>query len=138
MATGVRDLKVWQESVTLAGEVIRAMRHAGRRETKVVSDRLMQTAILVALRIAEGYGRPSAGEQAAGYRAARVALVELETELAVARQGGLITAELLSQLTGRVNSVTRMLAGYQMYVERQVAAEVSAGAAGAAMAAVAR
>jgi four helix bundle protein len=128
MANGVRDLRVWQESVALAGDVIRAFRHSVRRETKVISDRAMQTAILVAQRIADGYGRASPQEQADAYREARAALVSLETELAVARQGGMVSAEALSQLTGRVHTVTRMLGGYLTYVERQIDAADAAGA----------
>ena len=34
MSTGLRELRVWQEAVSLAGDVIRAVRPTIRRETK--------------------------------------------------------------------------------------------------------
>ena len=46
MSSGVRELRVWQESVSLAGDVIRAIRRNVRRETKSVSDHVMATAIV--------------------------------------------------------------------------------------------
>ena len=39
MASGVRELRVWQEAVALAGEVVRAARQGARRETKALSRR---------------------------------------------------------------------------------------------------
>src|SRR5215213_4005942 len=38
MATGVKELKLWQEAVALAGEVVRVARTAARRETKAFTD----------------------------------------------------------------------------------------------------
>ena len=41
MSSGLRELRVWQEAVSLAGDVIRALRSNVRRETKAVSDNVM-------------------------------------------------------------------------------------------------
>src|SRR5258708_15511664 len=41
MSSGVRELRVWQESVSLAGDVIPAVPQQIRRETKSVSDRVI-------------------------------------------------------------------------------------------------
>src|SRR4051812_12778999 len=41
MAASIRDLKVWQEAVALAAEIVRSARQGARRETKVVTDQLM-------------------------------------------------------------------------------------------------
>src|SRR5206468_1505042 len=85
MAAGVRDLKVWQEAVALAGEVLRAVRHNARRETKTASDALITTALAVACHVAEGYGRYTVPEQRQLYRAAKRELLRLETQLAILR-----------------------------------------------------
>ena len=63
MAGNLRDLKVWQEAVSLASDVIRAARQGARRETKVVTDQLMLTALNATGAIADGYGRYTAPEQ---------------------------------------------------------------------------
>src|ERR1043165_766249 len=67
MSSGVRELRVWQESVSLAGDVIRALRQSIRRETKSVSDAVMATAIAVGTHIAEGYGRHTVHGQRPSY-----------------------------------------------------------------------
>ncbi|HEU4989211.1 MAG: four helix bundle protein [Gemmatimonadota bacterium] len=126
MAGSLKDLKVWQEAVGLAADVIRAVRHTSRREVKAVSDGLMLSAIALADQIAEGFGRYSAPEQRQCYRAARRALLRLETELAVARQADLVSAAHLTHLSHRAQLVGRLLGGYLVYLDRQVAEPAAA------------
>ena len=120
MSGGLRDLKVWQEAVALAADVIRAMRHSNRREIKAIAELVMLTALGVASHIAEGYGRYTAPEQLQIYRAARRDLLRLETQLAVAHHADLISAANLSHLTQRVQLVARLLGGYLVYLDRQL------------------
>lgn len=121
MAGSLKDLKVWQEAVGLAADVIRATRHGNRREVKVVAESTMLTAIALAEHIAEGYGRYTASEQRQTYRAARRDLLRLETQLAVARQADVLSAGHLPQLSHRAQLVGRLLGGYLVYLDRQLA-----------------
>src|SRR5204862_750272 len=102
MAGSVRDLKVWQEAVALGADVVRAARQGARRETKVVTDQLMLTALNAAGAIADGYGRYTAPEQRQIYRAAKRGLLKLDTQLAVARQADLISATTYADASARV------------------------------------
>lgn len=120
MAAGLKDLKVWQESIALAGDVVRALRQGSRRETKVVSDQIMITALNVANHIADGYARYTPPEQRHLYRAAKRALLRLETELAAARHADLLSAGTHAELNQRIQVVGRLLGGYLVYLERQV------------------
>ena len=119
MSSGVKDLKVWQEAVALAGDVVRAARQNTRRETKAFTDHLMLTASAVAVGIATGYVALAADDQRRAYDGARRVLLELETRLAIARHAGLIPAATNSQLTGRITTVSRLLTGYVSFLERQ-------------------
>jgi four helix bundle protein len=121
MSSGVRELRVWQESVSLAGDVIRAIRQNIRRETKSVSDEVMATAISIGCHVADGFGRHTVEDQRNAYLEAKRALLRLETELAIARQAELIPAGSFTELTSRSNQVARLLAGYVVYLERQLA-----------------
>ena len=123
MSSGVRELRVWQESVALAGDVIRAARPAVRRETRVVSDVLMETALAVGGHIADGYARPTAREQRESYLAAKRALLRLESHLAVARHADLIPAGSYTELTSRSALASRLLTGYVVYLDRQLTEE---------------
>jgi four helix bundle protein len=120
MAAAIRDLKLWQEAVALAGEVIRALRQANRREVKSVVEQVMATAVAVATHITDGYARYEAGEQHALYTAARRELLRLETQLAIARRTDLLTAVTEAELSSRAQSVARLLAGYLAYLDRQI------------------
>lgn len=123
MANGLKDLKLWQEAVVLGGEVLRAIRQENRKEHKAFADAVMLEAASIALFVAEGHGRYESAEQQRCYRSAKAALAATETRLAIARHGGIISASVLARVTGQVAIVSRLLAGYLTYLERQIAAE---------------
>ena len=120
MSSGVRELRVWQESVALAGDVIRNVRQNMRRETKGVSDAVMATAIAVGSHIADGYARHTPVEQRDSYLAAKRALLRLETELAIAKHADLIPAGSFTELVARSSQVARLLSGYIVYLDREI------------------
>ncbi|MGH7677865.1 MAG: four helix bundle protein [Gemmatimonadaceae bacterium] len=126
MGLGLKDLRVWQEAVALAAEVIRALRSTNRREIKSITEHTMMTAVVVAEHVAEGYGRYAPGEQRQLYRAAKRDLLRLETSLAVARQAELLSATNHAQLATRIQTVGRLLSGFLVYLDRQVGSEASA------------
>ena len=123
MSVGIRELRVWQEAVALAGDAVRAVRLNVRRETKVVSESVLVTALAVGSHIADGYARQTAAEQRTAYLAAKRALLRLETELAVAKHAELIPAGSFAELTARSSQVARLLTGYLAYLDRQIAEE---------------
>jgi four helix bundle protein len=132
MSSGLRELRVWQEAVALAGDVIRSVRPTIRRETKVISDSLMVTALSVGAHIADGFARPALAEQRESYLWAKRALLRLESELAVARHADLLAAGSYGDLTSRSGQVARLLTGYLVYLDRQLTERESAGSASAA------
>jgi four helix bundle protein len=120
MAAAIRDLKLWQEAVALAAEVVRALRLANRREVKAVVELVMTTAVGVATCIADGYGRYDAAEQQELYTAAKRELLRLETQLSIARRADLLGAATDADLSTRAQSVARLLVGYLAYLDRQL------------------
>jgi four helix bundle protein len=120
MATAIRDLKLWQEAVALAGDVIRSLRPGNRREVKAVVEQAMSTAVAVATHITDGYARYEAAEQHELYTAAKRELLRLETHLALARRAELLSAAADAELATRAQSVARLLAGYLAYLDRQI------------------
>lgn len=123
MGVGLRDLRVWQESVALGADVIRALRQTNRREIKAITEHTMVTAMLMAEHVAEGYGRYAPGEQRQLYRAAKRQLLRLETSLAIAKQADLLSATHHAQLTSRIQTVSRLLSGFLVYLDRQMGSE---------------
>jgi four helix bundle protein len=137
MSAGLKDLRVWQEAVALAADVVRAVRQGNRKETSTIGDALMLTSLSLAAHIAEGYGRYTAPEQRQVYRAARRDLLRLETQIAIAQQADLLSTVHLAQISQRAQLVARLLGGYLVYLDRQLA-EPAAPAAPAAHAAPSR
>jgi four helix bundle protein len=123
MGLVLKDLRVWQEAVGLGADVIRAMRQTNRREIKAITEHVMLTAVAMAEHVAEGYGRYAPGEQRQLYRAAKRHLLRLETSLAIARQAELVSATHHAELTARIQSVSRLLSGFLVYLDRQVSAD---------------
>jgi four helix bundle protein len=123
MGLVLKDLRVWQESVGLGADVIRALRQTNRKEIKAISEHVMLTAVVMAEHVAEGYGRYAPGEQRQLYRAAKRHLLRLETSLAIARQAELLSATHHAELVARIQSVSRLLSGFLVYLDRQVSAD---------------
>jgi four helix bundle protein len=120
MAAAIRDLKLWQEAVALAAEVIRALRVSNRREVKSVVELVMTTAVGVATCVTDGYGRYDAAEQYELYTTAKRELLRLETQLSIARRADLLSAAIDADLATRAQSVARLLVGYLAYLDRQL------------------
>ncbi|MEX1187583.1 MAG: four helix bundle protein [Gemmatimonadaceae bacterium] len=128
MATGVKDLKLWQEAVALGGETLRVARQHGRRECSWFVEALVQSATMLATGIADGYGRGDALDQQRVFEQARRSLTTFETQLAIARHSAALPQDSLAALATRAATVTRLLAGFLTFIERQKAAEVEEGA----------
>ena len=123
MGLVLKDLRVWQESVALGAEVIRSLRQANRREIKAVAEHTMVSALVMAEHVAEGYGRYTPSEQRQMYRMAKRQLLRLETSLSIVRQAELISVTQHAELAARIQSVSRLLSGFLVYLDRQVGAE---------------
>lgn len=123
MGLGLRDLRVWQEAVALSAEVVRALKQSNRPQIKGFVEHAMLTSVAIAEHIAEGYGRYAPGEQRQLYRAAKRHLMKLETSLAIARQADLLSVTSHAELSARIQTVSRLLSGFLVYLERQTSSE---------------
>ena len=123
MTPGLRDLKLWQEAVALAGDAVRAATLATRRETRAATDEIVRAAIAAAVAIADGYARERPPEQRAAFLEARRALAALETGLAVARPAEVLRPATVAPIGARATAVGKLLSGYVLFVERQIESE---------------
>lgn len=123
MASNVRELRVWQEAVSTAGELARVVRKNARGETKPLTDLLVRCSSEVALCIAAGHARDHTAAQAEAFRQAREAATRLETAIAIARHAELLRPAECAELGVRAGNVTRLINGYVTYLERQLQLE---------------
>src|SRR6478672_12753408 len=120
MTGAARETKVWQEAIGLAGDVIRVVRRATRRETKAFTDALMLSSSAVASAIAEAPTRPTASEERECYARAKRSLVAVETQLAIARVSGIIPSSVHAQLGARLASLSQRVSNHLNHVERHI------------------
>ena len=85
MADAYRDLIAWRKATRLALEIYRATQKFPKDELYGLTSQMRRAAVSVASNIAEGKGRYSRKEFAQFLYRARGSLLELETQLFIAR-----------------------------------------------------
>ena len=106
-----RDLKVWQEAMTLAESSYRFSAEFPREELYGLVSQIRRAAVSIPANIAEGYGRNSAGSYVAFQRNTQGSLKELETHLILSQRLSFGSFDVADQLLGRCESIGRMLVG---------------------------
>lgn len=103
-----RDLRVWQEAMTLAEDAYRiaVILPKGRGG---LSDQIWRSALSVPANIAEGYGRGSSRSYVQFLKIARGSLYELETEVLLAQRVRLLDGSQTAPLLSRAESISKML-----------------------------
>ena len=125
MPSSVRELRVWQEAVGIAGEVAKLARKT-RPETRALVDVLIRCSAESALAIARAHAKEGVVAQRDGFRLARDAIASLETGLAIARHAELFPDAACADLGLRAGHTGRLVTGYITYLERLVEADAEA------------
>jgi four helix bundle protein len=104
-----RDLRVWQEAMTLAEESYLVTRGYPKDEMYGMTSQIRRSATSVAANIAEGYGRDSTGSYVYFLRTAQGSLKELETHLLLSERVSLASAGAIRPMLERADGLGRML-----------------------------
>ena len=106
-----RDLVVWQQAIELVTEVYRNTDSFPDRERFGLTAQIRRAAVSVPSNVAEGQGRLTKGEFKQFLGHARGSLLELETQIVIARNLGYVTGVQSQALLKRTSEVGRMLNG---------------------------
>ena len=104
-----RDLKVWQDAMTLAESCYRLTRQFPRDELFGLTSQIRRSAASIPANIAEGHGRESTGSFVQSLRVSQGSLKELETHLLLAERIGMLPASELETALGRCESLGKMV-----------------------------
>ena len=88
MGKSYRELKIWQRAIELSVAVYRLTGQFPADERFGLTSQLRRAAVSVASNIAEGYGRASRGEFRQFVGMARGSVLELQTQLVIAKELG--------------------------------------------------
>ena len=103
---------VWQKSMDLVDAVYRTVRRFPREELFVLSAQMRSAAISIPCNIAEGCGRWTPAEQRQFARHARGSVLELQTQIEIARRQQFIDDKRRETLDTAAAEVGRLLNGW--------------------------
>src|ERR1700691_3003555 len=110
MGDSFRDLQVWQRAIQLSLSVYRLTEGFPKDEVFGLTSQLRRAGVSVASNIAEGYGRSSTGEYKQFLGVARGSILEVQTQLVIARELDFGEVEALTRVVGLSEEVGKMLA----------------------------
>ena len=111
MATTFKDLRVWQESMGLVAELYRATSRFPKDEQYGLTNQMRRATVSIACNIAEGKGRRTDRDFVSFLYRARGSLMELQTQILIARELQYLSSEETKILLGKCDVVGRSLAG---------------------------
>jgi four helix bundle protein len=106
-----RDLIGWQKAIDLVTEIYLATQTFPDRERFGLTSQLRRAAVSVPSNVAEGQGRHSTGEFKQFLGHARGSLLEVETQIFIARNLGYLSREQSESSIKRTEEVGRILNG---------------------------
>ena len=119
MAQSYRELVVWQRSMDLVTATYRMTQGFPRDEVYGLTSQIRRSAVSVPSNIAEGQGRRTAAEFQQFLGQARGSLLELETQILIARNLDYLTEEQAASLLSATAEVGRTLNGLLTSIKRQ-------------------
>ena len=111
MNVSYRDLVVWQRSMKLVLNVYRATKGFPKEELYALVSQMRRAAVSIPSNIAEGKGRFTDRDRSHFYLQARGSLLELETQILIARELGYISRAELERLLASSEEIGKMLNG---------------------------
>jgi four helix bundle protein len=109
MPSSFKELRVWQESMKFAVSVYRATGHFPRHELYGLSQQLRRAAVSIPSNIAEGKGHHSDREFRNFLLHARGSLLEVQTQLMIAKELEYLSSEEGERLLGSSDAIGRSL-----------------------------
>ena len=119
MTESYRNLIAWKKAKDLALDVYRCTRKFPKDETYGLTSQMRRAAVSVPSNIAEGKGRRSRKDFAHFLYQARGSLLELETQLSIARDLEYLDALAFNNTLGKAEEVGRILNGLVNHLQTQ-------------------
>lgn len=119
MSNSYRDLVAWQVAVELVTDTYRATESFPKHELYGLTSQIRRAAVSVASNIAEGQGRNSPGEFQQFLGHAKGSLMELETQLIIAKNLKYLAQSDLDGLLGQSDRVSRLVSGLLQSLKRR-------------------
>lgn len=115
-----KDLDVWKKSVALVTEIYQASSEFPKEEVYGLTSQIRRAAVSIPSNIAEGRGKRSTRDFIRFLNIAYGSLCEVETQLVIAANLGLLALDKLDSLTTSTSEIARMLNGLVTSLESKL------------------
>jgi four helix bundle protein len=115
-----RDLRVWQQSMTLVEDIYKLTQGFPRHEVYGLAGQLQRAAVSIPANIAEGHTRYHGKEYLHHLSMARASLAELETEAEIAVRLSYLNAEQHDRLQEQARVLGRQLNALRTSLARRI------------------
>ena len=112
------DLMVWQESHKVVLSIYKITKNFPNEEIYGLTSQMRRAAVSVTSNIVEGFTRRSKKEKQQFYSIARGSLVELESQLFIARDISYITMKDFEEIHAQIHVAQRLLSAFVQSVNR--------------------
>jgi four helix bundle protein len=109
MISSFKDLIVWQRAVELSMAIYKLTAEFPSTEKFGLTNQLRRASVSIASNIAEGYGRPTRGENLQSLGHARGSNCEVQTQLVIAGGLGFVSEAKRRHAEGLCDEIGRML-----------------------------
>ncbi|RAU81495.1 four helix bundle protein [Pontibacter arcticus] len=113
MKHNFRELKVWQDAITLAKEVYLHSRQFPESEKYGLTSQVNRAVVSIASNIAEGSGRNTNKDFCNFLGIALGSAYEAETQLILAKEFGFLSEDSLNHLVEKLNSLEKKISNLQ-------------------------
>ncbi|MFL5479943.1 MAG: four helix bundle protein [Gemmatimonadaceae bacterium] len=104
-----RDLRVWDEAISLALEVYRITESFPQAERFGLTSQLRRAVVAIASNIAEGHARSTRGEYKNFLSIARGSVAEVEVQLTLAKELGYVQSPAIAKPLDLCDAISRMI-----------------------------
>src|SRR3989344_7167823 len=111
------DLEAWKSAHGLAIAVYALTKTYPRDEMFGITNQMRHSAVSVASNIAEGFSRNSPKEKTQFYSIAKGSLTELESQILISRDVGLVSANGFSDMEQLIRQASKLLTGLLRYTQ---------------------
>ena len=122
MSTSVRDLIAWQQAMDLVEMLYKLTAKFPREEIYGLTSQARRAAVSVASNIAEGQGRNSTKEFVQFLGMAHGSLIELETQVLIARRLKYVEQQDMDEVVKQIERVRRLINGLMQSFQKGKAA----------------
>jgi len=110
-----KDLEVWKKSIELVTEIYQITNDFPKEETYGLTSQIKRSAVSVPSNIAEGAARQSNKEYIQFLYIALGSLMELDTQLVIAKNINFVDEKMLSNIDDKIETIGKMLNGLITY-----------------------